>query len=79
MGSLKQDQKLQLGFLVVFYKKSNFSHFTKGSRLNEKADAICYFTGKSASLDVGVGRSVVISKSLLNFTFTALFSTPKRI
>jgi len=31
------------------------------------------------SLQVWVWEEVVISKSLLNFTFTELFSTPKRI
>ncbi|NWT17330.1 MYCT protein, partial [Vireo altiloquus] len=75
--------ELLLAASLVFgetrYAPSIFSTFTKTSRVDEKADATFCFTEKPASLGAGVKRSMVISKSLINFTFTTLFSTPEMI
>lgn len=71
--------KICCTFWWCSYEKLNFSSFTKGSRVNEKADATFCFTEKPASLGVGVEKSMVISKPLIHFTFTTLFSTQKII
>lgn len=71
--------KICCTFWFCSYEKPNFSSFSKGTRVNERADATFCFREKPVSLGVGVEKSMVISKPLINFTFATLFQTPKLI